>query len=52
MKLSLNSTIEVRKKCLLILYYLTTLHYQALKQAINNNVNHIFRTFSIVNSRF
>ncbi len=42
----------MRKKCLIILYYLTTLHYQALKQAINNNVKHVFRTFGIVNSQF
>ncbi len=43
---------EVRKKCLINLYYLTTLHNQALRQAINNNVKHIFRTFGIVNSQF
>ncbi len=40
------------KKCLVILYYFTTLHYQTLKQAINNNVKHICRTFGIVNTRF
>jgi hypothetical protein len=38
------------KKCQVILHYLRMLHHQVLRQAINNNVKQISRTFDIANN--